>query len=230
MANVKLEEIVAAYTNGNFLGKAEYSRLYLMGIAGIKALNMDVTGQSKTYSIPLDRNLTGRLPADFLNDVRVHVPGDEGAGLLKDNTLDLYEEDEEDCCDGNYNDLGYSNESTINTNGINWIGKYKIDRDRGRIVVNPEFCYSCVELVYLASPKANASGEWFVDELAAAAVEAFIRWKDHLGKKSIGLYEKETHRRNWLKEKKNAKIRMVNITRGQMNQNARSGNKYKVKN
>lgn len=231
MGKVKLEEVVAGYISSNNLGKAEYSRLYQIGIKGIKALNQDVTGQAKVSVIYLDKKLTGKLPEDFLNEVKVHVEDDDSAGLLKDNNL-YFEEDEEDeymDCAADFGNLSFDEEPTYGNGGINWIGKYRIDKERERIYVNPGFCYSCVVLVYLGKSQTTAGGEWLVDSLAEEALEAYIRWKDSLGKNSIGLYQKETNRRNWLKEKRLAKARMKNIARSQLQQNARSSVKYKVK-
>lgn len=230
MASIKLEEIVSTFLLTNNLGKAEYSKIYQIGISGIRNLNLDVTGQAKTYDIHLDRNLTGNLPSDFINETKVHVHGDDCAGLLKDNNL-CNEEDEDDDCyfSGDFGDLDFGERSTYGTAGIDWIGKYKIDRERHKIYVNPDFCYSCITLVYLASPQASASGEWFVDELAREAVEAYIRWKYNLDRRSTGAYERRGYEQAFLKEKRKARIRILNMTRGQLEQSARSGVKLKIK-
>lgn len=231
MARVNLEEVVALFLESNNLGKAEYSKVYQLGISALRNLNMDATGESKKYDIQLDRNLTGKLPEDFLNDISVNVHGDTNAGLLKDNTLGNEEEyDDEDCYDsGDLGNLDFDNRATYGNTGIDWIGRYKIDRAAHRLYVNPDFCYSCVTLTYVAKAKSTASGEWFLDEMVRDAVEAFIRWKYNLDKRTVGAYEKRMYAQEWKNEKRLAKIRMKNVTRGQLQNAARFGTKFKTK-
>lgn len=230
MGKVNLEEIVSLFLVTNNLGKAEYSKVYQLGIAGIRNLNMDVTGEAKTYDIHLSRNLSGKLPTDFVNDISVNVHGDTNAGLLKDNTLRNEEDEFEDCYDsGDFGNLDFSDEPTYGTAGINWVGRYKIERESGKIFVNPDFCYSCVTLTYLAKSKSSQSGEWFVEELARDAVEAYIRWKFNLDKRSVGVYEKSNLQREYTNQKRLAKARLKNITRGQLQDSARRGTRFKAK-
>lgn len=233
MANVKLEEVVASWLEINNLGKAEYSKMYQIGIKGIRDLNMDATGQLKFYDLTLDNNLTAKLPSDFINEVEVYVRGDRNAGLLKDNTLGIYEFEnddyEEEFCIDDFSDLDFNNKAK-NTGGIDWIGRYRIDKERNRIYVNTEFCYSCITLGYLASPQSTEGGEWLINELAVEALDAYLTWKESVGRRSAGPYERRDNKRNYSIEKRKAKIRMKNLTRGQMQDNSRSSIKYKIKN
>lgn len=193
---------------------------------------MDVTGQAKTHTITLNSNLTGRLPDDFINETKVFVSGGMhgNAGLLKDNNLNNYEEDEEYDCGNVFGDVDFDNKPTTHTSGIEWVGRYKINKDTGLIYVNSDFCYSCITLVYLGSASATKGGEWLVDELAEPALHAFLTWKYFSGKPSTGTYTEAANRRVWNREKKNAKIRIQNITRSQMQESSRSSVKLQVKN
>lgn len=231
MAKINLEEIVALFLENNRLGKAEYSGVYQLGIAAIRNLKQDATGTTKKIDIKLDRKLTGKLPSDFMNDISVWLQGDCSAGLLKDNTLGNEDEyDEDDCYDsGDFDGLDLNERSSYGEAGVAWIGRYKIDRESQKIFVNPDFCYSCITLTYVGSAKSTESGEWFVDELAREAVEAYIRWKYNLDKRSVGPYEKRLYEGQWKNEKRLAKIRLKNITRNELQDNARSGVKFKAK-
>lgn len=234
MAQVKLEEVVSSFLLTNDLGKAEYSKLYQIGIKGIRDLSMDATGQAKRYDIHLDRSLSGDLPSDFINDTKVFVKGDQGAGLLKDNTLGNEEEYDEEVFEGchdhiDFGDMDFDREPKYGEAGIDWIGRYKIDRGRSKLYVNPDFCYSCVTLEYLGRPTVTAAGEWLLDDIEVEAVEAYMRWKYNLDKRSVGPYEKRLYEQQYKKERRKARTRAKNITRGQLQHYSRVGVKFKVK-
>lgn len=233
MSQLNLEEIVSDFLLSNNLGKAEYPRVYQLGIKGIRDLNNMATGQARFYDILLDRSLSGKLPEDFLNEIEVFVQGDQFSGLLKDNTLKNFdyedEEYEDDYCEDSFNRMDTIPQTPRGTGGINWIGRYRIDRDKNRIYVNPDFCYSCITIMYLGKVNPTESGEWFVNELAQEAVEAYIRWKYNMDKRSIGLYEKSELERKYKKERKLARVKLTNITRSQIQNAARASTAYKVK-
>lgn len=233
MAQINLEEIVADFLLSNSLGKAEYPRVYQLGRKGIQDLNNMATGQARFYDVQLDRSLSGKLPEDFLNETEVFLQGDQFSGLLKDNTLKNFdyedEEYEDNDCDNSFDRMDALPKTPRGTGGINWIGRYRIDRDKNRIYVNPDFCYSCVTVAYLGKATPTESGEWFVDELAQEAVEAYIRWKWNMDKRSIGLYEKSELERKYKKERRLAKAKLINITRSQLQDAARASTAFKVK-
>lgn len=240
MARVNIKNAVSEFLDEINGGPAEFARAYRMAVIGSKELRWDITGHIKTASLCVECDLTVKLPEDLIKVIKVGVANHNGeiATLTKNNDLsfdtglcgkvmteDILEYDVRN----NWNDGGFNSyiNQSLGRGSYNTIGEYRLSTEEGKIVLSPEFCYSEIVIEYLGS--SDEDGELYINEVAAPALVAYIRWKWHVAKKGATSFDKQYYQNEYHREKQNAQMRINGPSLSDMQQNARQHTKMGIK-
>lgn len=217
-----LSEIVGQVLTMFNLGEHEYARFYSFGIRGVRNLNWDVTGEAIEVELPVDDDLTVRLPDDFIKELKVGVKGNgEFRALTRNNNLTPLADGCDRFCHEtpfkNYSKpypfYTYGTRSEINMNSSlgkgshTNIGEFRIDMKSGKIILNPEFCHGCILLRYIARPS-YGDCDIEVHEFASEAIAAFIEWMYKVGHPKFSQSERIEAQNRYQRMKKAANMRI----------------------
>lgn len=233
---VPLKQVVGYFLDRRGYGKSEYRKAYSLAIRGWKELNRDISGQKKTISVDVDCDRTACLPPEVIKVLKVGVMTDCGeyAALTEDTNLA-----EPVCAEPQYHTgkavqlLGgkrWEMPGDLHSYGVGShhdIGRYRLFKKEGKIVLAPDCTYSQLLVEALVRPKPN--GEYMIDDLEEEALLAFLEWQWSITDKSMGVYEKSMLKDEWLSQKRDAKYRMKAPIHQLMSQNARKHVKMGLK-
>ena len=169
---IALDEIVQGYLDEWELADSHYRRVYGIAIRGLRFIHNNATGTARHATLEVLANKTAILPDDFLSKITLGVMNDLGEvyPLTEDENLGL-KNSTEDERSGNPANITTSSRNQ----GVN-IGVYRIDRENGLLILNPDFAYQNIELEY--SSILGEGEDYKVHELMQETVNSFICWKD----------------------------------------------------
>lgn len=235
MANIALSAVVGEFLDTIRGGEAEYALAYRMAMRGLRVLNWDVIGENVEVELPVECDMTVCLPDGFVNLVRVGIVNDKGelVPLTENQNLTMYEGGAGSPLSG-LRDIpnqlsAYHNVSSYSLGVGSYAnyGTYRVDLDQHRIILNPDFCHSCVVLMYLR--RTEKDSDYLFNELGADALFSYIDWQWHVNKSGISTYEKEVKKNEWLRQKRIANQRIKNTTRQVMSQISRQATRQGLK-
>lgn len=241
MADIKLSQVVGEFLDTINAGPAEYARAYRFAMRGMRNLEWDVTGENYECELPVECDMTVCLPDDFINLVRIGIINSKGevATLTQNNDLTLSDglrqggdytptaDTVDDFLFSDNNYRVYSSASSLSVGSYPNIGEYKVEREQGLIILNPDFCYDTVTVKYLRRKKVK--GEYMINELSVEALVAYIDWQWHKNKPGVSYSDKATKRMEWFNEKRLAKSRIKNTTKQILSQIARQATRQGLK-
>lgn len=214
--------------------EAKYARFLQFGIATLRDMHLDVSGQVKTVILDVDPNLcVANLPSDFIRHTRLGVIDTAGRfhTMAEDNRLmSPYKTD--DCGDlekssGNAQEgVGYVSSEWNADNyrngeftgrlfglggGGNRNGYYKFDLAKGWIVFSSDFSATDVCLEYLGDMQQEAF-DYIVNPFIVDAIKSGMYLRSIKRDRNITLGEKQLAESDYTKEKGKAVARMNNAT------------------
>lgn len=212
---------------------AAFRRLWSIAVRGLEDLSIDIIPNIKTCRLCVNGNKTAELPEDYINWSKVGVLNAVGevATLKYNSSLALY-------ADGDTNRLSMNTDSVgvdlgriadlfylnyfdysygygqINLFGISGneatkIGDFRIDDDKGIIVLDNSFPTDYVIMEYLAAP--SCDDDYKVPIQAQEALIAWISWKDTIqlaASRKVSIYDKTARRKEYYNQRNLARARM----------------------
>ena len=213
---------------------AKYARFLQFGIATLRDLHLDVSGQKKTVILEVDQNLNvANLPSDFIRHIRLGVIDINGHfhPLAEDKSLMApYQKDE--CGDlertqgdaptsggfisSEWNADNFRNGEFVGRmfglgGGGNRYGYYKFDPAKGWIVFDSNFSLSEVCLEYLGDMQTEAF-DYIVSPFIIDAIKSGMYERSIARDRNITLGEKDLAKRRYIQDKAKAIARMNNST------------------
>lgn len=214
--------------------EAKYARFLQFGIATLRDLHLDVSGNIKTVMLEIDQTLgVANLPPDFIRHTRLGVIDTQGRfHTLAENKNIMSPYKTDDCGDLErptgeaVGTVGYiSNEWNADNfrngeftgrmfglgGGGNRYGYYNFDRTNGWIVFNSDFQASEVCLEYLGDMQKEAY-DYIVNPFIVDAIKSGMYLRSIKRDRNITLGEKQLAEADYVKEKGKAVARMNNST------------------
>jgi len=238
---IKLSEVVSQFLDESNLGQAEYAKAYRIAIRGLRDIGWDITARVKTEEIVFGDNLTALYPIDCVKIIDFGISDGTGGiasydkvnSITNNSSVDVYQ---------NYNyglDIYPDRNNTIYDNyplntytslGIgsyNSIGKYTVDEKSKTILLAPNSNHTKFLIKYLSYETEDC--EYEVHIMASEALLCFIRWKFSMTGTRNTLNVQEQNKREYYREKTNAKLRIKMPIIQQLNKSARESVKMAVK-
>jgi len=228
---IKLNTVVHKYLDRSFQNTSKYRRLYAMAVDCLSEYNFDVAGIVKTCKLSVLANQTAELPMDFLQWSKVGVLNYKGevACLQYNSNLTSYHESAVDRLETNtdggvgqnfrpgnfflfnnfYDGYGYVNLYGIPGSEFTKLGEFKIDKDKGLMLLGNGYCFDYVILEYLAAPDCNE--EYEIPIQLQEAVIAWLGYKDiefQAASRQVSQYDKQRRFKEYIRQKTLAKERM----------------------
>lgn len=245
-----LKSIVNQYIDRSGQLSANFRRLYSIGVAGAEDLGMDIFGVPKTCKLTVNANKTVDLPDDYIQWSKVGVLNGYGevATLKYNNDLSSFGIGDygrlTENTDGSMIDYGkiwqtyYLNYMNGGTgyrllgipSGKTDIGTFKVNQERGVILLDNNFEYGYIILEYLAS-QCNEQ-DYFVPIQCREALIAFIAWKDveFMGSnRKFTTYDIRNRERNYYAQRRIARARMQPLRISVINDIIRDGQMLAIK-
>lgn len=247
-----LLEVVKTYLNEAEIPQNKVARLLEIGKRGVMDLHMDVSGLPTTVELDFNADsLTSNLPNDYLTYIRIGyerggviIPfaqnpriklyGDDGGCLPPNQNKNAIGINSLSVSVPNYPYWGGYGVSRIAPNGLyggfsnlggsaSYICDFRIDELNGYVQYG---CNPNVTIImeYLANPKMT-NGEYQVHPYDAPALLAWIAWRDIENKKGVSLSERNEKKRDYYRERGEARKRHYDITLSTAYQKVRQTNK-----
>ena len=209
--NIILRKIIFAYIDEAKQTIGEYARLRGIALRGMVELGFDISWSPKCSLLQVLPNKTAELPIDFLQWVRIgnFNSGGEIATLKVNNKLSNYKAENSSRLSGIdpvTNDFGSASNSFGLGVNINYKGECTVDELNGVILLNADYQYDTVALQYIASPEQD--DDYTVPIQLQEAIISWLRWKDVISLRSIGIGEKNTRKNEFLRDKTLARQRL----------------------
>lgn len=213
---------------------AKYARFLQFGIATLRDLHLDVSGQKKTVILDIDSNLAvANLPPDFIRHIRLGVIDGDGLfhPLAEDKNL-IGPYTTNDCGDpvasagdvtgnagfisvdwnaDNFRNGEFTGRMFGLGGGHNRYGYYKFDTAKGWIIFNTDTALSQVCLEYLGNMQTEAF-DYIVTPFIIDAIKAGMYVRSIQRDRNITLGEKQYAATTYVKEKSKAIARYNNST------------------
>lgn len=191
---ITVDECVNNYLDESDQSIHKYAKCFHIAFRGMNELGLDAFYAVKSIRIPVESNMTAKLPHDYISYSKVGVLNAYGEIITMGMNSKLTV-----AFDTNPTRVAQTtdNTSVTTTWGVQWlnywngqyygaiyglpsgtpfIGSFKIDNANGVIVLSQNFTYPYVMLEYVASP---ALGEdYYIPLQFMEAVISYIRWKD----------------------------------------------------
>lgn len=200
--NISLRKIIIAYIDEAKQTIGEYARLRGIAFRGLVDIGFDVTWAAKCIELEVSPNNTAELPGDYLQWVRIGNFNSKGeiATLRVNTKISNYKAASVD----RLSDLSpiisdYSGQQIKQGVNINYKGECKVDELNSLILLNPDYQFNSVVLQYISSPEQD--DDYTVPLQIYEALISWIRWKDVISLRSVGLGEKESRRQNFIRDK-----------------------------
>jgi len=210
---ISLDECITSYMDEAEISNHKYYKLWHLCFRAMTELGIDAFYAVRTVVIPLNTNVTAKLPADYQKYVKVGVFNEQSEIIPLGFNNKLTK-----AFDLNPTRLQQTQDSSINTQlnqqGVWWynywngggfsnlygypsgnprLGSFTIDEANGVIVLSPGFSYPYIVLEYVPSPKEGE--EYYIPVQFKEAVIAYLRWKDkisipaktHMDNSNIGM-------------------------------------------
>lgn len=234
----KLDEIVREYIIEKG-GETEHGfpRYLQLAINGLRELNLDVSGVTKTVALEIDNDtLTAQLPDDYIKYVKIgvcepdgliHTMGynpaiclPRGADECGNPKIDLQSTQGVGYVGANAFTSGISqhfrNGEIIGRfygigGGQNAIGQYRIDKENNQIQFGSVPNLTAAVLEYIGDIS-TVGGEHMVHEYVVEALKAYMYWADIRRKRSVGLGEKQMARAEFYNEQRKSTERYNSFT------------------
>ena len=244
---IPLKEVIHEYIDEARLTQGEYLRLWQIAFRGCEQLLLDVCAQYKTIRIKLNDNKTADIPKDYLKWVKVGVMNGYGeiATLTVNNKLTAYKDlnpnrltdiasDTGDIGDivsnpyyyNFYNDGNYEQLFGV-PSGLMTAGECNVDEDNGVIVLDPNFGYDYVMLMYSYAPEKD--DDYTIPFECREALIAWLYYRDNRGRRSVSEGQVKSMERDWINAKKLARKRIKPFRLQEAEQVIREGAKLVVK-
>lgn len=247
-----LLDVVKTYLNEAEISQNKATRLLDIGKRGVMDLHMDVSGLPTTIELDFDANtLTSSLPPDYITYRRI---GYERGGVIipfAQNPRIKFYSDNGGCLPANQNKnidtitglatgvpqypyWGGYGISRIAPNGLyggfsNLGGSASYSCDFNIDELNGFIQYGCnpnvtIIMEYLANPK-TINGEYQIHPYDAPALLAWLAWRDIENKRGASLGERDMKKRDYYRERGEARKRHYQISLAKAYQKVRQTNK-----
>jgi hypothetical protein len=225
----------------------EYFRYLVIAQAGLRDLNMDVSGMPKAVILDVNDNLTVDLPNDYIKYMKIALCSDGGKikylGYAKDMCLLRSPND----CGTIARTVADSSEGIVSVpeagtyrngelmgrmfglgGGGNRNGYYRIDHEKNMITLSSDHQSSYIYLEYLADMK-RIDGETIVHPYEIEALKAWIDWEIKESSRTYGLGETVVARKHYRNEKRLCRARFKTFTKEEAYQTIRKSFKLSIK-
>lgn len=207
--NITLRKIIFAYIDEAKQTIGEYARLRGIAMRGMVELGFDVSWSPKCIMLKVLPNKTAELPNDFLQWVRIgNFNGySEIATLKVNNKISNFKAANtqrqidiapivSDFDNNRVNILGSNYGQGVT---VNYRGECTVDELNGLILLNADYQYETVVLQYISSPEQD--DDYTVPIQLQEAIISWLRWKDVISIRSVGIGEKNTRKNEFLRDK-----------------------------
>ena len=237
---IPLSETVSQYLDESNLGQAEYAKAYRIAIRGLRDLGWDMSARVKTEPLAFDGSGSALYPIDCVKILDFGISDGDG-NIASFDKVDSFSyntevEDYENLQDYNgfttqnfYRGTNYLNvdQGSLGIGSYNSIGRYRVDESQKKIFLPPNQYGGTYFIKYLSYETENC--EYEVDIMASEALLCFIRWKFSMTGLRNTLQVQEQNKREYYREKTNAKMRIKKPTIQQLNKSSRQSVKLAIK-
>lgn len=222
-----LKECIMEYIDRAFMDRSKYRRLYPIAVAGLKELGTDVFMFPKTCKLTVEKNMTVKIPEDFMQYISVGVLNGEGAvsKLRYAPDMTTYADTQSNRVSVNTDDTQFNVEQLYKEFFMNYyfnypynnlygvpsgpldIGSFNIDYRNNVILLGNWFGYDYIILEYLAM---DCYEDMAVPYQCKEALIAFIAWKDVQYSPNTPKFtasEKLIRRKEYYNQKANSRLR-----------------------
>jgi hypothetical protein len=255
MVDYKVDTIVREYLleigDGQF---NRYTRFYQYAVSGVREWNMDMTGLPQHALLPVNDNDTINLPEDYLNYSFIGIIGTNGLmyPLAERKNISLQKQ-HDDCgepssyrpndtlianaligIDPNLYATHFRNGELMGKyfgigGGNNANGYFRIDRERGQLVLNGvDIAIANIYIEYISDITA-VNRDYMIHPYMLETLKAWIYWKSIQRDRGFSLGEKDMAERAYIKAFRTARKRFNSTTLSAWYEAIRSGNKGAVK-
>lgn len=193
---VALDECINQYISESEQPNHKFFKLWHLSFRLMTELGIDFFYQIKSVKLPINSNYTVNIPADFLNWSKVGVLNALGEiiPLKYNDKLTTYAQFSPDRLQKTQDDTLYNlfqfnspiwynfwDGSTFSTlyglpSGAPFVGKFKIDKAAGLILLDESFSYDYVMLEYISSPQEGQ--QYYIPIQFVEAMIAGLAWLD----------------------------------------------------
>ena len=240
-----LDNVVSNYLIEAGLGEAEYTRAYHIAMRGLQELQIDLPlHETFTTELWINPNGLGELPEDCLKVLSISRRlGGKLVALTREKNISNLGRS---CGCGNpkacrceiENPAGRPDYRGTNpayrggSYGVgSWkdYGKYYISGHTVYLSPNLSHCNGEIVIEYKSFPKENDTGEPYVHPYIREALIAYVRWIYAINRKNQDKWDKQYYEKEWHRLRDNARYRMKDPTKQELNQVARRHVKYGLK-
>lgn len=204
MAKIKLSQIVGQFLDVENYSDAEYARAYRFAVRCLRnEIELDIQGKICKETICIGEDKIAKLPDNFIKEIEV----------------DYSKHIDQDC--SNMDDLCF--ETYIK----DFEPPYKIDYKKGLIIFKPDYKYDEIEFEFLG--REELCGDTEIDDRLSDLVVSYIKWQWEIGRKGNNAGNIEYYKREFYRNKDNAKFRIARPTNQELLRNSRIHTFYGIK-
>lgn len=226
-AALTLDEITNWFLDQFNLPQSQFDRISRLAIRGYRLFYRDSTGMPQTITLTVQANGTAVLPVNALNKISVGVLNNRGelASLTYDPLLSSFDATSSTRQQQTAYETLITNEELVvgiqelqaglvpllgygqfGVGGTGTIGFYNIDWKQRVMTFNFGFRLPTVEFVYLGLPCED--GNYLIHPFFQEALIAWMTWQDMIGKRNVGVGDKQLAKRNFDVQYDNARKSM----------------------
>ncbi len=204
MATIKISQAVSYFLDSENYGDAEYSKAYRLAIRCLRnEIELDIDGKICKERICIGKDRIAKLPDNFIREIEV------------DHSKHL----EQDC--SNMDEFEFERYIT------NYKPHYKVDSKKGIITFRHDYEYDEIDFEYLG--REELCGDTEIDDRLADVIVSYIKWQWEIGRKGNSVGQIEYFKRDFYRNKDNAKFRMGRPTNQELKRNSTIHTYYGLK-
>jgi hypothetical protein len=201
---IKLKDIVFGYSELSKQSDAEFLRLWRIAFKGFKFMGLNGFWQPKTISIPVNKNQTATLPADYIQWVKIGcfnhageiqtLRVNENLTTFKDTDSDRLKQIKPEITEllpsflsdawfadgmsyyGDGEDVCDTSQNFGVGSRLIQPGECKVDEVNNCVVLGTQYQYPYIILEYISSPEKD--DDYGIPIQFELAMEAFLAWQD----------------------------------------------------
>jgi len=195
-AYIDLESVINDYLSESEQSNHKYFKLWHIAFRGFTELGIDFFWQVKSVKLPIESNLTVKMPNDWVQYSKIGVLNDRGEiiPMYYNNNLTTYSDLQPQRVSQTqdptlvtlyqtntpiwynwWSGYGYTNIYGL-PSGTPFVGGFKLDNANGLILLSEDFGYDYLMVEYIASPQDG--GNYYLPMHFREALISYLRWKD----------------------------------------------------